>query len=113
MWLVRIAWRPVVTAPPEVSLICVDQEHPAYTPIRHEVPGNRCASCVPNSFIVHQVGQQARDGFLGHLSDKATFRSFVFLDPAAFHGTNDPRDTGHVNECIALGGNASGDRRRP
>jgi hypothetical protein len=53
-------------------LICFDQEHLAYIPIKHEVPGNRCASCVPNPFIVHYLGRKAHDGFLEYLSKMAT-----------------------------------------
>ena len=30
--------------------------------------------------------------------------STAFPTIRAFNGTNDPRDTGQVNECIALGG---------
>ena len=44
-------------------------------PIKHDVPGNRCAGCVPNSFIVQYLGRPAHDGFQGHLSEMPTFRT--------------------------------------
>ena len=45
------------------------------------------------SFIIHYFGWQARNRFLGHLSEIATIaqvdcRAIAFLDPFAFYGTD-------------------------
>jgi hypothetical protein len=45
---------------------------PDHTPIKRDIPGNRCAGCVPNSFIIQYLGRPAHDGFQGHLSEMAT-----------------------------------------
>ena len=94
------------TAQPTKSLEWYD----AYNKAKHDREQNLGVATLERA--VHAVGAavgistRPSCGFLTHLSEKAALRSLVFLDPAAFHGTNDPRDTGHVNECIALGGNA-------
>ena len=61
------------------TLICRSNNTPAHTPIKHDVPGNRCAGCVPNSFIVHYLGRQAHDGLLGHLSERPTWTKSLAL----------------------------------